>query len=158
MAIPTVEEAANILQEILDRIGQNISDVERSNISDELVSFADPASHFGVPAGPPYEELRERALEVSEELDEALTPAALERMKNRGVALTRYVTAIKAVTDKAESNAKALKLKIIQSAANIVTTVQEAEKAFKENRSQEGYDAIKDVIDQIENLRKELKN
>jgi uncharacterized phage infection (PIP) family protein YhgE len=158
MAIPTVEEAAKILLDILDRISQNISDAERSKISDELLSFADPASYFGVPASPPYEELRERALEVSDELDKALSSAALDRIRNRAVALTRYLDTIKAVTDEAEKRAKALKLEIIRSAANIVTTAQEAEKAFKDNRSQDGYDAIKDVIDQIENLRKELND
>ena len=158
MAIPTVEEAAKILHQILDRINQNISDAERSKISDELVSFADPASHFSVPASQPYEEFREMALEVSDKLDEALSSAALDRIRNRGAALTRYVAAIKAVTEEAKSNAKALKLDIIQSTANIINTANEAKKAFEDDRSQEGYTAIENVIAQLEDLMKELRN
>ena len=40
MAIPTVEEASNKLQEILSQIALNISPSDRSRISDELVSYA----------------------------------------------------------------------------------------------------------------------
>jgi len=95
MAIPTVEEAAEKLQEILGQIRQGLSAQERSRISDELVSFANPASEYRVPFRPAYAELRETALAVSDELDKGLSSAALARILKRTAALARYVTAVR---------------------------------------------------------------
>lgn len=106
MAIPTVEEAAVKLQEILGRIRQGLSAQERSRISDELMSFSNPASEYHVPSRPAYAELRETALAVSDEIDKGLSSAALERIRKRTAALARYVTAVSAVTEEAESQEK----------------------------------------------------
>ena len=162
MAIPTVEEASNKLQEILSQIALGISPSDRSRISDELVSYANPASSYGVPARPAYAELREIALTVSDELDRALTAAAIKRIRNRSAELARFVTAIKAVTDEAENNARDLKLKnlneILQFSKKAVNIAKKARTAFEENQNQEGYAAIQSLIDEIENMRDNLAN
>jgi hypothetical protein len=160
MAIPTVEEAAEKLEEILGRIRQGLSAQERSGISDELVSFANPASEYHVPSRPAYAELRETALAVSDEVDKGLSKAALERIRKRTAALARYVTAVSAVTEEAESRVKALKLDVMKvvlsSSKTIVDTVKEAKKAFKEDRTDAGYAAIEKVIDELEGLGTKL--
>ena len=108
MASPTVEEAAEKLQEILGRIKQGLSAQELSRISDELVSFANPASAYHVPSRPSYAELRETALAASNELQRGLSSAALARIRSRAAALARHVTAVRMVTEEAENQVKAL--------------------------------------------------
>jgi len=160
MAIPTVEEAAEKLQEILGQIRQGLSAQERSRISDELVSFANPASEYRVPFRPAYAELRETALAVSDELDKGLSSAALARILKRTAALARYVTAVRAVTEEAESQARALKLDmmkvVLNSSKTIIDTAREAKKAFEEERIEAGYAAIEKVIDELEGLGTKL--
>jgi hypothetical protein len=156
MPAPTIEQAATQLQALLGKLSENISDAERSKISDELVSFANPASDYGVPASPAYTELRETALRVSEEVDRGLTRAAIKRIRDRSEALSRFVAAIESVTDKAEKDAQALRLEVItrvqQFAKAAGDAIKEARKAFDEGRTSDAYDALEKVREEIETL------
>jgi hypothetical protein len=157
MAIPTVEEAATQLQSLLGRLNQDISDADRSAVSDELVAFANPASGYAVPALPAYAELRETALRTSEELDRKLTRAALKRIRDRSEAISRLVAAIDSVTDKAEKDAQTLRLEVINhvlaSTQSAVDAVNTAREAFEEGRTSDGYAALADTLKEIESLR-----
>ena len=160
MTIPTVAEATETLQGILSQIRQELPAADRSRISDELVSFANPASSYRVPDEVSYRELRETALAASDELDAALSAAAVARIRARSDALTRYVAVIQAVTEDTERRAKALNLtmvrQVLSSSKTIVDAVKEAKRAFEEDRAEAGYAALVTAIDEVESLRAKL--
>ncbi len=160
MTIPTVAEAAETLQGILSQIRPELPAADRSRISDELVSFANPASSYRVPDEASYRELRETALVASDELDAALSAAAVARIRARSEALTRHVAVIQAVTDEAERRAKTQHLAVVRqvltSSQAIVEGLQEAKKAFDEARPEAGYAALATALDEIQSLRAKL--
>ncbi|MHC4518157.1 MAG: hypothetical protein ACYTAS_06185 [Planctomycetota bacterium] len=156
MAIPTVEEAEAKLQGILAQIKQGLKAADRSRIADELISFANPASAYAVPAEGAYNELRKTALTIRKELDRALSAAAIEGIRARSEVLTSHVATITAVTAQAEKRVAELKLTVLKETANaskaIIAAAQKAKDAFRENRTQAGYAAIDAIIAELEAL------
>ena len=160
MAIPTVEEAANRLHTILTAIREGVSDTKRSQISDQLLAFANPASDDAVPATAAYAELRETALRTSDDLDRQISSSSLKRIRGRSEALSRYVAAINAVSMEAQRDAAALKLSIINTvldkSRNVIESVKKTKAAFEGQDFDEGFASIEETLDRIENLRAAL--
>ncbi len=160
MAIPTVEEAANRLQAILAEIRDGLSDARRSQISDQLLAFANPASDDAVPATAAYAELRETALRTSDDLDRQISSSSLKRIRGRSETLSRYVAAINAVSMEAQRDAEALKLNVVNTVLHntrdVIESVKRTKAAFEGQNFDEGFVSIEETLDRIENLRAAL--
>lgn len=121
-----VEEAADALERILDRIDESIDDDAKLSMRQEVLEF-----RRSLPWEPEFAELRRIAQEAFDDLGRSINQSVLARMRERGRELAKYVETISAVTSRAEKNIEILRLKHVQTVTTAAKEVADAVRAIK---------------------------
>lgn len=150
-----VKEAANILEAILDRTTSNFSDDEKLQIRDEILEFK-----RSLPWEPEFKELRSIADDAFDDLGRSINQSVLNRMRQRSKELSKYMETISAVTDRAEKDVDALRLKLIRSVTETSKAVADAVREIKSSieandlsgatqKSEEALDIVMKLIEDV---------
>lgn len=150
-----VKEAANILEAILDRTTSNFSDDEKLRIRDEILEFK-----RSLPWEPEFKELRSIADNAFDDLGRSINQSVLNRMRQRSKELSKYMETISAVTDRAEKDVDALRLKLIRSVTETSKAVADAVREIKSSieanelsaatqKSEEALDIVMKLIEDV---------
>lgn len=121
-----LQEAANTLDHILDRIDNSIDDDRRLTIRQELLEFK-----RSLPWESEFAELRRLAQEAFDDLGEAVNQSVLNRMRMRGKELAKYVEVVTGVTSRTEKNIETLRLKHIRMITTSAKAAADAVRAIK---------------------------
>jgi len=121
-----VEQAANTLERILDRINESIDDDAKLRIRQELIEFK-----RSLPWEPEYAELRRFAEDAFDDLGHSINQSVLDRMRRRAKEFEKYVETISAITSRTERKIESLRLKYIQAVTTAAKEVADAVRAVR---------------------------
>ncbi len=122
----TLEEAANRLEDIIDRIDETIEDDTRLAIRGELIAFK-----RSLPWEPEFAELRQLAKDAFDDLGEQINRSVLNRMRERSKQLDKYIETITNVTSRTEKNIESLRLKHVRAVTTAAMGVADAIRTIK---------------------------
>jgi hypothetical protein len=153
-----VKAAANQLEAILDRITNSISDDEKLQLRDAILEFK-----RSLPWEPEFKELRSIADDAFDDLGRSVNQSVLNRMRQRSKALSKYMETISSVTDRAEQDVDALRLKLISSVTTASRSVADAVREIKSSidandlpaASQKSEEALDMVLKLIEDVSRD---
>jgi hypothetical protein len=121
-----IEQAANTLELILDRIGESIDDDAKLKIRQEVIEFK-----RSLPWEPEFAELRRIAQETFDDLGRSINQSVFNRMRERAKELDKYIETISAITGRAEKNIETLRLKYVQAVTTAAKEMADAVRAIK---------------------------
>jgi uncharacterized protein YukE len=121
-----IEQAANTLELILDRIGESIDDDAKLKIRQEIIEFK-----RSLPWEPEFAELRRIAQETFDDLGRSINQSVFNRMRERAKELDKYIETISAITGRAEKNIETLRLKYVQAVTTAAKEMADAVRAIK---------------------------
>lgn len=121
-----IEQAANTLEHILDRINESIDDDTKLKIRQELIEFK-----RSLPWEPEYAELRRIAEETFDDLGRSINQSVLDRMRKRAKEIAKYIETISAITSRTEKKIESLRLKYIQAVTTAAKEVADAVRAIR---------------------------
>jgi len=121
-----IEQAANTLERILDRINESIDDDTKLKIRQELIEFK-----RSLPWEPEYAELRRIAQETFDDLGRSINQSVLDRMRKRAKEIDKYIETISAITIRTEKKIASLRLKYVQAVTTAATEVADAVRAIR---------------------------
>ena len=121
-----LEEAANRLEAILDKVDESIDDHTKLSIRQELIGFRRSLSW-----APEFAELRRIAQEAFDDLGGSINRSVLNRMRARSKELAKYTETIAAVTARAEKDIDALRLEYVRTVTVAAEEVTETVRAIK---------------------------
>jgi len=121
-----MEEAANTLEHLLDRIDESIDDDTRLQIRQELLEF-----RRSLPWEPEFTELRRLAQEAFDDLGEAVDRSVLNRMRERSKALAKHAETISNITHRTEKNIETLRLRHVQAVTTAAKAAADTVRAIK---------------------------
>jgi len=121
-----LEEAANRLEAILDKVDESIDDHTKLSIRQELIEFRRSLSW-----APEFAELRRIAQEAFDDLGGSINRSVLNRMRERSKELAKYTETIAGVTARAEKDIEALRLEYVRTVTVAAEEVTEAVRAIK---------------------------
>jgi mannitol-1-phosphate/altronate dehydrogenase len=148
MSNQNLEDIARRLQSILNKIKTSMTSQQRLQIREELYIFMSE-----LPYEPYYEKIRQIAKTASQKLRRDITEIVLEELKSRSEELAAYVSTIAAITNKADADAKVVRMETAKLAVDAATKAIASAKAVKKAIAD---DDLPTAGDQVEALMETL--
>jgi hypothetical protein len=148
MSSQNLEDIARRLQSILNKIKTSLTNQQRLQIREELYTFMSE-----LPYEPQYEKIRQIAKAASQRLRREITESVLGDLNSQNEELAAYVSTIAAITNKADADAKAVRMETTKLAVDAATKAIASAKAVKKAIAD---DDLPTAGDQIEALMETL--
>jgi len=126
MSNQNFEDMARGLQSILGKIKTSLTSQQRVQIREELSNFMSE-----LPYKPQYEKIRQIAKTTSQKLRREITESVLDDLSSRNEELAGYVSIIAAITNKADADAKIVRMETVKLAVDAATKAITSAKAVK---------------------------
>lgn len=155
MPRPTLPDAAAELREMLSRISETMTDDDRLALRDALNQFM-----ATLPWDSEFDELRALANETFDDLGRQVTRAALDRLRERRTRLARHVDALESVTNRANADAKSLRLELLAkftaASAEALADLQTIRDAIRDENYQAAAARVDAVIARLIELQRTM--